>query len=45
MRVRGPKIVERAEQTDPTLLRYASASTEQKLAQKFNRFQTLRNNT
>ena len=41
MRVRGPKIVGRAEQTDPTLLRYASASTEQKLAQKFNRFQTL----
>ena len=37
-------------QTDPTLLRYASAITEQKkcwelLAEKFDRFQTLRNNT
>ena len=36
-------------QTDPTLLRYASAITEQKkcwelLAEKFDRFQTLRNN-
>ena len=48
--VRGPHNVERAVQTDPTLLRYASAITEQKecwelLAQKFDRFQTLRNNT
>ena len=39
-----------AEQTDPTLLRHASAITEQKkcwelLAQTFDRFQTLRNNT
>ena len=37
-------------QTDPTLLRYASAITEQKkcwelLAEKFDRFQTLGNNT
>ena len=37
-------------QTDPTLLRYASAITEQKkcwelLAETFDRFQTLRNNT
>ena len=37
-------------QTDPTLLRYASAITEQKkcwelLAEKFDRFQTLRNNS
>ena len=36
-------------QTDPTLLRYASAITEQKkcwelLAEKFDRFRTLRNN-
>ena len=36
-------------QTDPTLLRYALAITEQKkcwelLAEKFDRFQTLRNN-
>ena len=36
-------------ETDPTLLRYASAITEQKkcwelLAEKFDRFQTLRNN-
>ena len=50
MHLRGPKIVGRAEQTDPTLLRYASASTEQKkcrelLAQKFDRFQTLRSNS
>ena len=39
----------RALQMDPTLLRYASAITEQKkcwelLAEKFDRFQTLRNN-
>ena len=38
-----------AVQTDPTLLRYASAITEQKkcwelLAEEFDRFQTLRNN-
>ena len=50
MSVRGPNNVERAVQTDPTLLRYASAITEQKkcwelLAEKFDRFQTLRNNT
>ena len=37
-------------QTDPTLLRYASAMTEQKkcwelFAQNFDRFQTLSNNT
>ena len=37
-------------ETDPTLLRYASTITEQKkcwelLAEKFDRFQTLRNNT
>ena len=42
--------VGRTVQTDPTLLRYASAITEQKkcwelLAEKFDRFQTLRNNT
>ena len=30
MRVRGPDNAERAVQTDPTLLRYASAITEQK---------------
>ena len=41
--------VGRPVQTDPTLLRYASAITEQKkcwelLAEKFDRFQTLRNN-
>ena len=50
LRVRGPNNVERAVQTDPTLLRYASAITEQKkcwelLAEKFDRFETLRNNT
>ena len=49
MSVRGPNNVGRAVQTDPTLLRYASAITEQKkcwelLAEKFDRFQTLRNN-
>ena len=42
--------VGRAVQTDPTLLRYASAITEQTkgwelLAQKFDRFQTLRNSS
>ena len=45
-----PSNVGRGEQTDPTLLRYASAITEQKkcwelLAQTFDRFQTLRNNS
>ena len=50
MSVRGPNNVGRAVQTDPTLLRYASAIKEQKkcwelLAEKFDRFQTLRNNT
>ena len=45
-----PNNVGRVVQTDPTLLRYASAITEQKkcwelLAEKFDRFQTLRNNT
>ena len=49
MRVRGPNNVGRAVQTDPPLLRYASAITEQKkcwelLARKFDRFQTLCNN-
>ena len=44
----GPNNVGRAVQTDPTLLRYASAITEQKkcwelLAQKFDRSETLRN--
>ena len=50
MSVRGPNNVGRAVQANPTLLRYASAITEQKecwelLAEKFDRFQTLRNNT
>ena len=50
MRVRGPNNVGRAVQTDPTLLRYASAVTEQKKCwelwvQKFDRFQGLRNNS
>ena len=49
MSVRGPSNVGRVAQTDPTLLRYASTITEQKkcwelLAEKFDRFQTLRNN-
>ena len=49
MSVRGPKNVGRVVQTDPTLLRYASAITEEKkcwelLAEKFDRFQTLLNN-
>ena len=49
MSVRGPNNVGRAVQTDPTLLRYALAITQQKkcwelLAEKFNRFQTLREN-
>ena len=50
MSVRGPNNVGRAVQTDPTLLCYASAITEQEncwelLAEKFDRFQTLCNNT
>ena len=50
MSVRGPNNVGGAVQTDPTLLCYASAIREQKkcwelLAEKFERFQTLRNNT
>ena len=50
MSMRGPNNVGRAVQTNPTLLRYASAITEQKkcwelLAEKFDRFQTLRSNT
>ena len=50
MSVRGPNNVGRAVQTDPTLLRYASAITEQKkcwelLAETFDQFQSLRNNT
>ena len=50
MSVRGPNNVGRAVQTVPTFLRYAWAITEQKkcwelLAEKFDRFQTLRNNT
>ena len=50
MSVRGPYDVGRTVQTDPTLLGYASAITEQKkcwelLAEKFDRFQTLRNNS
>ena len=49
MSVRGSNNVGRAVQTDPTLLCYASAITEQIkcwefLAEKFDRFQTLRNN-
>ena len=48
MSVRGLNNVGRAVQTDPILLRYASAIAEQKkywelLAEKFDRFQTLRN--
>ena len=47
---RGPNNVGRAVQWDPTLLRFALATTEHKkfwelLAQKFDQFQTLRNNT
>ena len=49
MRARGPDNVGRAVQTDPTLLRYTSAITEQRkcwelLAEKIDRFQTLLNN-
>ena len=50
MHVRGRNNVGRTVQTDPTLLRYASTTTEQKkcwelLTQKFDRFQTLHNNS
>ena len=50
MSVLGPNNAGRAVQTDPTLLRYASAITEQKkcwelLAEKVDRFQTWCNNT
>ena len=50
MRVRGPNNVGRAAKTDPKLLRFASATTEQKkcwelLPQKFDRFQTFFNNS
>ena len=50
MHVNGPNNVGSAVQTDPTLLRYALAIMEQKkcwelLAQMFDRFQTLRNNS
>ena len=50
VRVCGPNNVGRAVQTNPTLLRYASAITEQKqcwelLAQKFDQFQTLCSNS
>ena len=50
MSVGGPNNVGRAVQMDPTLLCYASAITEQKkcwelLAETFDWFQTLRNNT
>ena len=49
MRVHGPDNAERAVQTDPTLLRYASAITEQKkcweLCSKFDQLQTLCNNS
>ena len=49
MSVRGPNNDGRAVQMDPTLLRYALVITEQKkwwvlLPEKFDRFQTLRNN-
>ena len=49
MCMHGTNNVARAVQMDPTLLYYASAITEQKkcwelLAQKFDQFQTLRNN-
>ena len=50
MSVRGSNNVGRAVQTNPTLLRYASAITGQKkcwelLAEKFDWFQTLRGTT
>ena len=46
----GVEIGKRAVQTDPALLRYASVITEQKncwemLSQKFDQFQTSRNNS
>ena len=49
-RARGPNNVGRVVQTDPTLLRYASAITEQKkrwelLAKKSDQFPALRDNT
>ena len=49
MSVCDPNNVGIAVQTDPTLLRYASAITGQKkwwglLAEKFDRFQTMSNN-
>ena len=48
MSMRGPNNVGRAVQTDPTLLHYALAITEQKKcwelwAEKFDRFENLRN--
>ena len=42
MSLRGPNNVGRAVQTDPTLLRYACWEL---FAEKFDRFQTWRNNT
>ena len=50
MNVHDPNNAGRAVQTDLTLLRYASAITEQKkcwelLAEKFGQVQTLHNNT
>ena len=50
MNTRGAKNVGRAVQTDPTLLRYVSAITEQKkrwelLAKKSDQFPALRDNT
>ena len=50
MSVRGPNNVGGAVQTDLTLLHYTSAITEQEkcwelLAEKFDRFQTVRSNT
>ena len=50
MRLRGSNNVVRAVQKDPTMLHYDSAITEQKkfwefLAQKFNRFHSLPNNS
>ena len=50
MSVRGPNNFGRAVQTNPTLLRYASAITEQNkcwelLGEKFDQFQTLCNNS
>ena len=50
MRLRDPNSVGRAVQTDPTLLGYTSAIKEEEkcsdlLCQKFDQFQTLRNNS